>query len=307
MNTGRAAGHFFNALGVVTLLWMIAGPISGNSLTIDFTFILHFWIGMGLLKGRSGARKGALFVASLFVLFSIGYGVSLLWATGPVSGGGGRGLRTPLLASFHAAVLLILFMTPLVLLLLPATRRWFADMKLSPPPPYPLTRKVVASYVIASMAFIGGGIALDRSTRLAEPSGYSTSFTYGGDKLGVVAAGWMEDEATKRPLFVSWLVFAETNTYGSERDGHLSFGGILFPVSDTQPVRYLVSPPSDKGRSGNVALIRKDGTVTRLARRVTHAQLELACEAAKGSRDFDDLQGRLEAMLPSTDVAAAGR
>jgi len=298
MRTARLAGHYFNVLGAATVLGMIAGPIFEDSLHIDLTFILYIWVGMGLLDGRPWSRKVAIVLTSLGVLFVAGYLVSLLWATGPVTGARSE-LRTPLLASIHGGIILLLLLPPLILLLLPGTRRWFAEQRFGPPTPYLLKTPVIAVYLLAACVPIAAGIALERSPGTLMPSSSCGTFTYGERKTGIVAEGWLEDEATGRPLYITWLVFAESNSYGSPREGHILFGPHRIAVPESKPVRYLFSPPHLEAPGGNVLLVREDGTVTRLARRVTPGQLESAQDAAHGVPDFDELRERLESLLPT--------
>jgi len=301
MGSARLAGHYINMLGTGSVLWMIAGPILGYPLRIDLGFILFFWIGMGLLDGRSGRRKVVLILNSLVALLTAGYLVSLLWATGPVSGGQGT-LRTPLLASIHAGILLLLFIPPLILLLLPGTRRWFAEQKLGPPTRYSLNRQVIFSYVLAACVPLAGGIALEGATRTAEPSGVSGPFEYGEQRRGIASAQWIEDKTTGRPLCISWLAFAESTSYGSPHDGHVTFGPHRIAVPEAKPVRYLCSPPVFGEQDGNVLLVREDGKVTRLGRRVPPELLKSALEAGHGVRDFEQLQERLESLLPNAPM-----
>src|SRR5688572_25579954 len=100
MKAARLAGHYINVLGTATVLGIIAGPMFHDSLNLDFGFILYFWVGISLLNGRPWSRKVTLIFFSLGILVATGYLVSLLWATGPVSGGQGT-LRTPLLAAIY--------------------------------------------------------------------------------------------------------------------------------------------------------------------------------------------------------------
>lgn len=295
MGTGRLAGHYFMMLGTFVVLGMIVTPILKDSLRIDLTFILHFWIGIGLLNARSGRRKLALVLNSLGILFCAVFLVRLIWVTGPV--GSGRELTDPLLAAFTCGVIVVLLVPPLVLLLLPGTRRWFAEHRDSPPPRYALTGRVIALYVLAACGPIAGSIAIERSTRTLKPSSSCGTISYGERKSGFWAAEWMEDKATGRPLYVSWLAFAEANSCGSPHDGHVTFGPHRIAVPELKPVRYLFSPPNLETPDGNVMLVREDGKVIRLARRVTPDQLESAREAAQGVRDFEELQERLESLL----------
>ena len=281
---------------------MIVDPILNDSLRIDLTFILYFWIGVGLLDGRNGRRKLAIVLTSLSVLLVVGYLIYLIWATGPVPGRG-RELQTPLLASVYGAVLLVLLLPPLILLLLPGTRRWFAEMRETPPPRYLLTRREIALYVLAACVPIAGAVALERGARTADPHSSAMTFGYGERKLGFAAAGCMKDKESGQTLWVSWLAFAEATSHETPQDGHVTFGPHRVPVPGEKPIRYLFTPPNDEESKGNVLIVREDGRVIRLARRVSPDRLESAREAAQGVRDFEELQKRLEVLLPSTPVA----
>lgn len=301
MGTARLAGHYFNVLGTTVVLWMIVDPILNDSLVIDLSFILYFWVGMGLLDGRPWSRKVALILTTLGVLICAGYLISLLWATGPVTGARSA-LRTPLLASVYGGFILLLLLPPWVLLLVSGTRRWFAEQREAAPIRTLLTHRVIALYVLAACVPIAGGVALERATRTLKPSSSCGGITYGEGKIGFTAAGWMEEEASGRALCVSWLAFAEADSYGSPRDGYITFGTHRIPVPEDKPVRYLFSPPNLEESHANVLIVRKDGTVIRLARRVTAGQLQSAQDAAHGARDFEQLRERLESLLPSAVV-----
>jgi hypothetical protein len=296
MRTARLAGHYFNVLGTASILGMISGPILSDSLRIDLTFILFFWVGMGILDGRPWSRKVALIFTLIGLLITAGLMASLPWLPSPMTGAR-RELSTPLLAFIHGGIILLLTLPPFVLLLLPGTRRWFAEPREAPPTRV-LTPRVIALYVLAACVPIAGGVALERLTRTVKPSGYCGSFGYGEGKTGMAAVQWMEDETTGRRLHISWLAFAESNSYGSPRDGYVTFGPHRISVPEDKPVRYLFTPPKFEHFVGNVLLVREDGTVIRLSTRLPPEQLEAAREAAHGVRDFEELRERLESLLP---------
>ncbi len=67
-------------------------------------------------------------------------------------------------------------------------------------------------------------------------------------------------------------------------------------------VKYLFSPPRKKSQYSNVILVRDDGTVIRLHRRVTLETLEAAKALANGIKDFEELRGRIESLLPKAEL-----
>jgi len=299
MRFGRLAGHYFLLAGTASILGMIASPFLQGSLRIDLGFLLSFWVGFGLLRGREGFRKGALVFLGLGVLVALGFLVWLILAK-PLVTGSGSEARTPLLAALYAGIVLVLLLPPVVLLLLPSTREWFRRPRESSEVGYSPSKHAIAVYVVASAALIAGGFALESSTRIAAPSGVSTSFEYGEKRIGVAAAGWMEDEASRRRLYVSWVAFGESNSVGRSSEGNdLRFGSYAVPVPEMKKVRYIGSPPQEPATAANVFLVRGNGEVIKLRRRIVAENVETVIGLAQGVRDFDQLKERLESQLPA--------
>src|SRR4030095_11180544 len=103
--------------------------------------------------------------------------------------------------------------------------------------------------------------------------------------------------------FISSWVIGESNNSGlSSADQSIRIGNRTIRPN-IHPHRYLklLETPSEPADLPNVVVIRADGRVVPIRRRVTLATYGPALTAIVASRDFDDLQKKLEATLPAVN------
>ena len=286
-------GHYFRVLALTSILGMAASIERGRGLRLDFSFLLLFWIAKGVTEGRKAPRMIAILICAVFVVnavASLGYTAfaaaprnSLRWET------------------LFCAIYLLLFLPPLTLLLRPSLLGTPDPPDADPGKPRP----PFWSYLVAALLVGALPAGLELSTGRITQQSSTTSFRYGEGKGGMAVLTTAVAEPAigpSKPLFHSVWVIGETTTAGTS-----SFLGYSITVGDrtvihpkVAPLRYLdrlesVSEPADQP---NVLIVRADGRVIPLQRRVTFKTLPAAQRAFFECRDFDEIQRKLESLLP---------
>jgi hypothetical protein len=294
-------GHYFRVLAIASLLGIIASLIRGKGLRLDFSFIFLFWIATGLMEGRKAPRIVAILIFAAFVataIFSLGY---TAFSTAPSN--------SMAWETLSSAMYLFLFLPPLTLLLRPSLVK-SPDDDADPGKP----GRPIGVYLIAAL-FVGTlPTALDLATVRISYGSTSGGFAYGENKMGVAITTTVEANpavGSSKALFLSYWVIGESNSSRSFM-GNSDHSSLWVEIENRTviypkvfPLRYVnglesVREPLDQP---NVFIVRADGRVIPLQRRVSNQSLPVADQAIRGCRDFDEIQRKLESLLPEVKGA----
>jgi hypothetical protein len=316
MRAGTAVGHYFRILALVSLLWMPVSILMGRGVSIDATFILLFWVGQGLLRRRERARKIAIAFCGFCVTIAIVLLVqAIVSPIGPAFRMRG-GSVTATVAIFESGRFLMFFLPPLVLLLLPSTRLAYRGESASLATSYSWTRVHTAAHVLGAALLIALGLLHEHSIGRTSVSRTLTAMIYGQTAQGVSVVSVFRDEDSNTDLFITSWVLGEHSSAGYEGNswtpgsGSLGFPGERSPVLligpheiqplDPRPARYLrgVDSVAEPIKQANILIVRSDGRVIRVQRRISLQTLRIAENAIRGSKDFDEVQQKLETILP---------
>lgn len=283
--------HYFRVLAIASILAIVASLIQQRGFVLDLGFIFLFWIGNGLMEGRKAPRIVAIVICAVMVVGAV---VSLghtLLADHPRH----SLLLEILLCSRH----LILFLPPLTLLLRP-TLLGTAE---SP------TGRPVGTYVLAAL-FLGTlSMGLELSTGQIELQTSTTGgLDFGERNRGVSIVTTAQENPGRAPLFgsrgplfiSSWIVGESDSTGLSQNPRTITIGNRQIRPPDVPTLRYvqwLESPP-EPVHQPNILIVRPDGSVVSLRRRVAINTLPAAQGTLRGCRDLDELQRKLESLLP---------
>lgn len=295
-------GHYFRILGFVSILTVLASLIRGKGLNLSLGIILLFWIGGGLLEGRAWPRRIALGICSLYVVLSTSFlTYSQMSHLGWI--GSWSGSRNTLLYGLtDCALTLLLFLPPLALLLWPSVIPPRSDVK-SPgtgDPRHWSDHRVIA-YALGALllAAVSGGREFMTGT-LSLSDSLSDGFrTPRGAWIGSVITTATTEEAG--PGFVSsWVLGEPKGMRRCEDSRFLLVGTTTVRLPGIMPGHYVrfVEFPAEPESQPNIVLVRLDGEVIRLRRRVTLKILASVEAALTGAEDVAEIQRRIEQLLP---------
>jgi hypothetical protein len=290
------AGHYFRVLALFSILHTISLLLREARLSLDLTFILLFWIGRGLLEGKRWSRIVALVICSLMTVLpvvSLGYSIHLVrqQAWGSVAA-----LQSTVVSD---GILLALLVFPLTMLL----RQRNESIETASDNPADWTRGRTLRYLGAALllgALIGvvdlqrGQVSLSTSTAV---------IAYGDGKTASTVVTYATENPTAASLFVSSWVIGESDTSGvssSGRERTLTIGNRKVDPQDVPRVSYLkfAGLPPEPASQPNILLVRADGRIIPIQRRITLQTLGVVERGLRGSADFDEMQRRIEALLP---------
>lgn len=307
MNPGVFVGHYFRILAFVSLLALPVSLLMGKGPSIDLSFILLFWVGRGLVQFREKVRKVAVWICGVCVALATGGIVqALISSEGPslkVQGG----VVTTALAVFACGRILLLFLPAYVLLLLPVTRHAYrVHTESEPATDNPWTGRSTAYHVLGAAVLIAFGISSEYSRGKTSISRTSSFLRYGEAAIRCSVLTHFRDETSKTTLFVSSWVLGEHNSTadngGSARSGaaELRIGPFEVHPPDPRPSHYLRGVDSfpEPLNQANILIVRADGRIIIVPRRVSATTIAQAEKVIEGSKDFDDIQRRIEALLP---------
>jgi len=295
-------GHTFRILAFVSFLTVVGSFIRDRNVRLDLGFILLFWIGNGLLEGRPWPWRLAVAICTLMVagaISSIGYSV---FAHQGAAHSWGRAGNSLLYEFVHNAGILLIFLPPLTLLVRPSLLRTPVaepDAATSHDPGHWSAPRFTA-YVLGALLIGGlyagdelmtGSVLLSRSSG-AISSGASTLNTEVLSTASTAEAG---------PLFISSWVLGETNAVSLQSDSS-TFSMCSTKVSppDVRPGRYMryLEFPGEPIDEPNMLLVRADGRILPIQRRVTLKSLPLVHAEIARAQDMAEIQRQIEALLP---------
>jgi len=294
MKAWIVAGHYFRILAISSLLTTAFAIFREGRLVLDFSFIFLFSIATGVMTGRKGSRTAAVVICSLLVA-SFLFGSAYSFLTEDARQALWRPRTTNHLWILGCVRFLALALLPLTLLLRPQMMGTVEEEEAVEAARW--TRAKFAGYLFVALLLGGVSTAMTGAAGQIKLWTTSTYFTCGKQMVVGVVTQARADGAT--PLFISSWVIGESNSSGSS-DGAIVIGNRAVRP-DIHPHKYLklMETPAEPADLPNVLLIRADGRLVPLPRRVTLATYGPALTAIMAAKDFDDLQNKLEAALPS--------
>jgi hypothetical protein len=286
--------HYFRVLAFASILAVIASLIQGRGLAIDFSFILLFWIGNGIMQGRKAPRIVAIGICSIMVVGAV---VSLghtLLSSHP--------RHSLLLEILSCSRHLILFLPPLTLLLRPTLLG-------SAESPTGSSGQQNGMYVLAALLLGTVSMGLELSTGKIDLQTSTTGgLGFGEKRRGVSIVTTAQEDpgraplfGSRGPLFISSWIIGESDSTGVTYDPRsITIGNRQVRPPDVPTLSYVqwLEAPPEPLEQPNILIVRPDGSVIPVRRRVTIKTLPAAEAAIRGCRDFDELQRKLEALLP---------
>ncbi|HLY11581.1 MAG TPA: hypothetical protein VKW04_19930 [Planctomycetota bacterium] len=271
---------------------------------LDLSFLLLLWIASGLLEGRKGSRRIGLAICALWVLgasASLGYSL--------VTRHGGRipwdqSGNSLLYEISHAAGILLLFLPPLTLLLRPSLIRSRSEepepAEFSDPGHWSTQRlqgyglgALLIGGLYAGDELMTGSLALNRHT-----GQISTEWSVPTMRIECIAS-----TSETGPVFVSSLILGESDVIHenfSSRAREFTLGSTAVTPPDLRPGHYIrwLEFPQEPVDQPNILIVRANGRILRVQRRVTLKTLGAVEAALAGAKNMEEVQRRIEALLP---------
>jgi hypothetical protein len=291
-------GHYFRILALVSLLTVPAGLFQKHGIQVDLTFIFLFWIGRGLFEGRKGPWRFAVGACGLILFASLGGMVMNL--AFPSLGWDSVSLTTDsrLYAVVQTGLTVLFILPPLLLLLKPSLIREESGEDPANSDPRLWTAERIRTYLLGALllgALIGGQqimtgkLALQRSM---------TSLPMKSGAMGMMVVSVVQEEGGTKPRFVSSLAYGES-PQGGMSNLLVTLGSTQVRLPDARVGRYLriLESPGEPVEEPNILLVKADGTILRVNRRVTLQSLKAVESLVPKAADLDDLKVRIEELL----------
>jgi hypothetical protein len=294
-------GHYFRVLALVSLLQVLSSLLRGKGVNLDFGFILLLWLGTGLIEGRAWPRRICLAICGLLTMGALVKTLSSRFASWGSPPPWAHEINSMFFDVLQAVVFLVLALPPLILLLRPSLIRESMD------PEDPLRSPRWSAdrfklYLLGALVIGGMGAGRDLLTGTLTLTRQTAAFSDGAHepRMEVLTRAKMEDSGN--PDFISSWVLSDIREFSSTsgESGIVSFGRIQARPPDVRPghfVKYLETR-LEPLEQPNILLIRSDGTLIPVRRRVTLATLNAVTASARGSVDLDGIRDALELALP---------
>jgi hypothetical protein len=293
----RVVGHYFRVLALVSILTVLSSLIRGNGINVDVTFTLFFWLGTGLLMGRANARR----VAIGFCVFALAGSLAMMVAIRTLPKHGFSGIAetgdTPLFSLVQALGITTVLLPPLLLLLKPSLLRELPPDPANSVEPQRWTAERFRGYLLGGL-FAGQELMTGKTTLERSCIGR----TIGSNHWVMSVVTEVREKGNPAPLFISSWVLGDGNTMGNVVSSSpvMTFGSITVTAPDHRAGRYVrfLEHPVEPVDQPNILLVKSDGTILKVRRRLTLANQSSFEKALSSAADLDAVKALLEQSPP---------